>query len=415
MVEGDPRPVMAPSLRLLLAPRPAALWSLHRLLMGVAAPLAATGVWWSAAYGTDGFHKPDVLGAALAAAVALPLAAPRRLWLMALGLSAIFLLAYNLIGFPPSPVLLAPLVLLCCVLATAPLSQCWGAFGFLVACTFAGAVLSPDKVGVPSLLANAVAFPLAAIAGFGTRSRYRRSLPEAAEPQGRTKMARQSEEDLVVKERLRLARELHDSVGHGISLMAIQTAAARALVSRDPDRARELLAQNDEVASGTMAELRRMLGFLRGAAPPAGTAMSIAGLCKRFSVPGLRVTLEMNVVAHDLPEPLIDVARSIIAEGLANVCRHAHASRAIVRVRLEDGNLVVEVEDDGQGLPAGSQWGFGLTGARERLEMLGGSLDLCPAGKSGAVLTAVVPLGQDIDLCERTAHEDARAHSRSDS
>ncbi|MGC8628125.1 MAG: histidine kinase dimerization/phosphoacceptor domain-containing protein, partial [Acidimicrobiales bacterium] len=263
MGKGHPQPSVALWARLDLDPRPAMAGSLRMVLIGSAVGIAAIGTWWCIAYGSDGFHRPGDLGVALAIATALPLAAPRRFWLLALALSAMSLLAYDLVGFAPSPVILAPAALLCCVLATAPLAECLAACGFVVAGALTSGVLGPGKAGMLSLIGEALALLLTVIAGTAMRSRQHNARSRGDEPQEHTQVAVPHKGPDVLKDRLALARELHDSVGHGVSLMALQTAAARALVDKDPERARQLLARNDEIASGTMAELRRVLGLLR--------------------------------------------------------------------------------------------------------------------------------------------------------
>lgn len=203
----------------------------------------------------------------------------------------------------------------------------------------------------------------------------------------------------VQAERLRIARDLHDLVSHGLGLITIRAAVARAA---GPDSAAGLnaaLTDIEQVSRGTTTELRRMLNVLRSedgeSAPlrPAETLEDLPAIVDEAREAGLRVTL-------DLPE-LRDVSAgaqltvcAVVREALNNTLRHCGPTRAHLAVRREDGVLESSYRDDGpvDGWTAHGGGGHGLTGLRERVTALGGTLDAGP-DQGGFLLVARLPDG----------------------
>jgi signal transduction histidine kinase len=174
-------------------------------------------------------------------------------------------------------------------------------------------------------------------------------------------------------ERGRLARELHDSVGHALSVVAIQASAA----DRDPDFVKQALRTISETAGAALADLDHVLGLLRD--EPSGTAPqpTLAGLGRLFDTAraaGLTVTADVSPDLTKVPAVASREAYRVVQEGLTNVLKHAGQVPVRVTVRHEDGRLTVEMRnplpDQGQRTVSGG--GRGIHGIRERTALLGG-------------------------------------------
>ncbi|MFC6420729.1 sensor histidine kinase [Ornithinimicrobium tianjinense] len=198
------------------------------------------------------------------------------------------------------------------------------------------------------------------------------------------------------EERVRLARELHDTVAHHVSGIVIQAQAGRAVATTSPERATEVLAVIEEAASRTLTELRSMVGVLRAAddaclSPQAGVA-DLPQLAGRSSG-GPEVDVGLSGQLDGLT-PAVDAALYRLAqESVTNARRHArHATRVTVRVVGEAERVRLTVVDDGvPGPAAGHAEGFGLVGMRERATLLGGTFRAGPGPDGGWLVEAVLP------------------------
>ena len=192
------------------------------------------------------------------------------------------------------------------------------------------------------------------------------------------------------EERLRMAQDLHDGVGHGLAVIAMQAGAALHVLDKDPAKARANLeairATSKESLEALRTELARMSGDAAARRPAPGLD-DLDGLLDRVRGGGLAV--ERIGAVDGVPEPVSRAAYSVVQESLTNVLRHAHASRATVTLEHRDGALVVTVQDDGTGA-AVQDGGMGISGMRSRVEALGGSLEAGPAGP-GFRVRAVLP------------------------
>jgi signal transduction histidine kinase len=238
---------------------------------------------------------------------------------------------------------------------------------------------------------------LVTLAGRVLRSRQ---LSHAALSLQATRLAEDQEawvRDAVAAERARIARELHDVVAHCVSVMVIQAGAAEDLLDRDPGAAREPLRAVQDTGQEAVAELGRMLGLLRGAAPP-DTLLPQPGIAQlpeliaSVRAVGLPVDLDVQGDPADLP-PGVDVALYRLAqEALTNVLKHARGARASVVLRCTETAVELSVHDDGRGAPAGTGLGHGLIGMRERVALYGGTLSAGPRDGGGFAVDAVLPL-----------------------
>jgi signal transduction histidine kinase len=195
------------------------------------------------------------------------------------------------------------------------------------------------------------------------------------------------QQQAVADERTRIARELHDLVGHTINVMLLQAGASRRVVDRDPARACGLLLELERGGREALSELDRVLGVLRGAdhaavAEASGVAV-LPDLARRMTSAGLRVDLEIAADVEPLPGSLDLTVHRIVQEALTNALKHGQARAASVVVRRVESALDVEVHDDGRGASTGYAPGRGLLGIRERAAMFGGSLEHGPSGRDG--------------------------------
>nr|WP_277605408.1 sensor histidine kinase [Glycomyces sp. L485] len=203
----------------------------------------------------------------------------------------------------------------------------------------------------------------------------------------------------IAEERLRIARELHDAVGHHLSLINVQTAAALRRLKRNPEYATsETLEIVSETSRLSLRELRSMVGVLReaGEDSPTGPGPSLdqlPSLVAAAEATGLEVTLRQDGRA-ELPAAVDAAAYRVVQEALTNVVRHADAGRARINVVTGTSTLAVSVTDDGTASVKADKViaGNGLAGMRERAEGLGGTFNAEPRDDGGFVVEATWPL-----------------------
>jgi signal transduction histidine kinase len=275
-----------------------------------------------------------------------------------------------------------------------------------VAALVAATALHGGRATLDGTVGSLMAVGVAVAAGRwqGTRARYVEQLRDRA-----ARLEREQEllaGRAVAEERVRIARELHDVVGHSVSLIVVQ-AQAQALAAGEPDHDRATLLSLADSGRRAMTELHRMLGVLRigecedGAerAPQPGVD-DLDALVADARAAGLDASLSLEGARRPLPPAVELSAYRIVQEALTNVVRHAGAARADVVVRFAPRQLELRVEDDGGTRPepadvaAASRGGHGLIGMRERVALFGGSLDAGPRRDgAGFLVQAVLPLG----------------------
>ncbi|MFI8092347.1 sensor histidine kinase [Streptomyces sp. NPDC086080] len=195
------------------------------------------------------------------------------------------------------------------------------------------------------------------------------------------------------EERLRIARELHDSLTHQISVIKVQSEVAVHVARRRGERVPDALLAIQEAGREASRELRATLEALRddGTAPPHGLD-HIPGLVKRFGTAGLETTLVIEGHPHSVPTAVSRTAYRIVQESLTNVARHAAATTASVVIHYRTDALAIRVDDNGRAAqtPAPTP-GLGLLGMRERVTALGGRLRTGPLGTGGFTVQADLP------------------------
>jgi signal transduction histidine kinase len=202
--------------------------------------------------------------------------------------------------------------------------------------------------------------------------------------------------EAALAERLRVARELHDVVGHGLSAIAVQSSTGRVALDAGDLRAVRTALVNTEATSRTaLREMRELLGVLRS--PTATGAPGVAELSDLVAgAVGIRATLTSTGDLAHVPVAVGRCAYRVVQESLTNAAKHAPDATVHVRLVVTDGELVVEVDDDGadrrSALDTGA--GQGLLGMRERVEALHGTLEAGPISPRGWRVQARLPLGE---------------------
>ncbi len=210
-----------------------------------------------------------------------------------------------------------------------------------------------------------------------------------------------SREQLVTtreEERRRLRRDLHDGLGPVLAGVGLQVGAIRNLLRRDPDAADKLLIELGGEAEAAVDEVRRLVYALR---PPALDELGLAGAIRarvsQYGRDALQVRVDAPQLLPTLPAAVEVAAYRIVQEALANVVQHARASTCLVRIALDGDALVVDVTDDGIGMPRERKTGVGLHSMRERAEELSGRCVFESVPTGGLRVCAELPLSGPSD------------------
>lgn len=203
-------------------------------------------------------------------------------------------------------------------------------------------------------------------------------------------------------ERDRLARELHDTVAHGISLMIVQAGAARRTVRSEPDRAIESLEAIEAAGREAMAEMRRIVGGLRDPAssagdPPPFAAPDLAAIDGLVAAAGVHLPVRVRRSGDTaaVPTQVQFAAYRVVQEALTNVRRHASKVSSVeVSIEASHRALAVTVDDDGARTEPTGPPGFGLAGMRERVALADGVLDAGPRPGGGWRVAATFMLNE---------------------
>ncbi|MEP7041665.1 MAG: sensor histidine kinase [Dokdonella sp.] len=185
-------------------------------------------------------------------------------------------------------------------------------------------------------------------------------------------------------ERERIGRDLHDLLGHTLSLITLKSELAAKLFDRDPPAARREIAEVERVARDALGQVRRAVSGIRAA----GLAAELASA--RLLLESIDVRLDYWRGDIALPATIETVLALTVREAVTNIQRHAYAAHARVELKALDGQVCLVIEDDGRG--GAIEPGNGLTGMRERLRGLGGRLDIQSERGGGTRLQAIVPL-----------------------
>ncbi|HEX5598738.1 MAG TPA: sensor histidine kinase [Micromonosporaceae bacterium] len=354
----------------------------------VAAAMVAFGLFGTGPAGASQGIAVDTAAYPFVVAAALVLAVRRRWPMATLAATAVVTSAYLLLGYPYGPILVSFFVSVYTVAAYLPVRQAAVGCGVALPVLLAHLIPGPGFVGVVPVSAWVVVpFAVGATVGISR---------EAVERDRRESARRRAD-----AERLRIAQEVHDVVGHGLAAIHMQAEIALHLLDKRPENARTALAAISRSSSEALDELRVTLALVRrreqedaDRSPTPGLGQ-LAALRARLAEVGLPVTIEVYGEPRNRPAAVDLAAYRIVQEALTNVLRHAGEATATVRVGYDEASVTVEVVDNGRGtpLPVGnSETGLGLAGMRERVAALGGDLEVGPRTGGGFRVWARLPV-----------------------
>lgn len=343
-------------------------------------------------------RAPDPVAYLLGLAIGAVLVVRRRRPLAVLAATAALLFTYYALGYPGfEPALPLAVALYTAAAAGHP----WWAAA--VAAFFGGAEVivrgirqaEPVLHLLTALVQEAALLAVLILLGEVVRNRAARLAETGARLAESEARRERDAARLVAEERLRIAREIHDILGHALSAITVQAGLAADILDSDPAQARGAVRTLLGTSRSTMTELKATVGLLRdptGQRSPAPSLADIDTLVEGVRSAGLRVDVQVQGARRALPAVVDLCAYRIAQESLTNVVRHAAAGSATLVVRYTPTELVVEVRDDGAGSHERAEPGHGLTGMAERAAALGGTLRAGPCPAGGFVVAARLPI-----------------------
>jgi signal transduction histidine kinase len=352
---------------------------------GVAAALLVTGL--SGAHGATG---RDLLGYALLAAGGLALAQRRRAPVPVLAVTGLCAVGYQAAGFDV-PAVAYLFAVYAAVRAGHRTATVAASLTVLALLPLAALVSGPHDTGAAFAQARGaleLAWLIAAAAAGEALRQAERRADEAERTREETARRRADEE------RLRIARELHDSLTHQISVIKVQAEVAVHVARRRGEPVPEALLAIQEAGREATRELRATLEALRDddTSPPRGLD-HVPELVEGARTFGLDATLTIEGRSHDVPAAVDRTVYRIVQESLTNIARHADAATASVVIDCRPDAVAIRVDDDGRATPDSAPVpGVGLLGMRERVTALGGRLRAEPRGGGGFTVQAELPV-----------------------
>jgi signal transduction histidine kinase len=341
----------------------------------------------------------DALAGVLVAIAGGVLALHRRAPMVVLAVTTTALALYSLRQYSGGPVYLTWIGAICAVSVARGPAKAWLPAAVSTAVLLVTAFHDSTKV-VAALFVSWAAGALL----LGGSVRSRRAERAAMEERARH-LAETREEEArrrVTEERVRIARDLHDSVAHSMASISVQAGVGAHVLDERPEDARAALLAIKHVSRNALAELRATLSMLRSsrAAPrePSAGLARLPSLVESSRAAGLPVDVVIEGNARPLPPAVDTAAFRIVQESLTNVIRHAGPARVTVAVRHGDDGVEIEVTDDGRGATDGNGnsdgagGGHGLAGMRERVALLGGELYAGTRRSGGYRVRAQFPL-----------------------
>ncbi|HZN18728.1 MAG TPA: sensor histidine kinase [Micromonosporaceae bacterium] len=350
-------------------------------------------------------ERLDSLGYTLLVAGAAALVLRRRAPVAALAVTTAALVGYLALPYPGGPVMLAALVALFAAVRAGRWLGTWTTvvlgyaaylgLGHLTA-ELAGRPLDPPPGPVQALVvAGWVGAALAVASAAKVRGEHYAQLAQWRAEQARTRAEQQRRQ--ASEERLRIAQELHDVLGHHLSLINVQAGVGLHLMDSQPEQARAALSAIKQASAEALREVRSVLAALRpdDEAAPRTPAPGLDRVGDLAADAGQRVSTTVLGLSRPLPPEVDRAAYRIVQEALTNVRRHAgDGASATVTIEYADGELRVTVDDDGRAAPglSGVESGNGIPGMRERAAALGGDLSAGPRPGGGFRVRARLPL-----------------------
>ena len=331
------------------------------------------------ARGGSDYRSLDLGGGLLAAASTLPLVVWRRSPLAVFVVGTAASATLNLLHHVPGPPVGATIALFLLAMTSERVTlRAVAVVAVLLVAHVASAGIGEGSFPTAPILFGVLIWTLTLVAGDRVRLRRER--------------AERSRRLAAAEERTRIARDLHDSVGHAINVILVQAGAARLLHESDPATSRSALQTIEEVARQTVGEIDQLVRSLREDEARPGLA-ALDTLVAQHRLSGLAVAVARNGSTRPLPPRVDQAAYRIVQEALTNAARHG-AGSADVTVDVSAGELALTVRNPvDRDAPASRNGGHGLTGMRERASLLGGSLETDARADSFTV-RATLPLAE---------------------
>ncbi|GAB3256096.1 sensor histidine kinase [Arthrobacter pigmenti] len=339
-------------------------------------------------------REPDLTAYILIVAAAGSIAAWRRFPLPVFIVTGAATCCYLLVGYPFGPILFPA------ALAVGGLAASWSLGRTAIAVAIDAAVLAVamtfrfgrdphSGLDILTGIIFAIALWFVAPMAVGTAWRIRSD--------SRARVREEQAKRVVSEERLRMAQEVHDGVGHGLSVIAMQAGVGLHVADRNPEKAKEILETIRQTSRDSLDGLRRELAMLRGEPSPRQPSLGLADvgtLVERVRAGGLEVRLDDAADGAAVSEETGFAAYRIVQEALTNVLRHAgSSSTAAVRLTHAGQDLLIEISDTGTGPPAGGPVeGTGIAGMRQRATSIGGKLEAAGTSGAGFRVRARLPL-----------------------
>jgi signal transduction histidine kinase len=342
-------------------------------------------------------RRLDALGVLLIAGMTLPLAARRR-FPRAVAIATVgCVVAAAANGYPFGIGPFAALFALCSLAYTTSRRDILLVGIPAGTALVAGFVAAPGHATASNIVGNLLAVAFTLLVGRLLRIRRDQNALLAERNRELETLREAQTRSAIVEERMRIAREVHDVVGHSLVAITLQARAGLRRLPRSPGRAGEALREIETLASRALDETRTAIATIRGgtnvtALHPQPMLADLPDLVESMNGSELDVHLVVDPAAHDLAAHLQSAAYRIVQESLSNAAKHARPARTDVRITHAGEALTVEVTDDSANASPAAGEGSGLRGMRERAEQLGGSLEAGPAPYRGWRVRARLPV-----------------------
>ncbi|MGW3495330.1 sensor histidine kinase [Streptomyces sp. NPDC001020] len=335
----------------------------------------------------------DILGYVLIGTSGLALAASRRAPITVLAVTGLCVAGYNAVGFDV-PAVAYLFAVYAAVRSGHRIITLTASVALLVALPLA-IMISPT--GGPASEAFAQARDVLQFAWLIAAGAAGEALRQAEQRADEAERTREETARLrATEERLHIARELHDSLTHQISIIKVQAEVAVHLARKRGEQVPDAVLAIQEAGREATRELRATLETLRDdTKTPSHGLDHVQELVERAHGIGLKATLTVEGERHDVPDAVDRTAYRIVQESLTNTARHAAATTASIRIDYRPDALAIQVDDDGTARPGSAPVpGVGLQGMRERVSALGGRLRAQPRAEGGFTVQAELPVAR---------------------
>lgn len=368
------------------------------VLLALGCTVVAVALHRSQVDGVETNRTSDLLSTVLTVIALAPLAIRRTRPLVSLLACAVGLVGLMAGGYVVAVAPVGVLIAFYSVAAWGTVRATHQALGAVAVVLAATATMRPVDLSLQGIAVNGVLLAVGWILGTGVRERKALHDAQVVAAHRELDLERERADRAAVEERLRISRELHDVLGHAMSVMVVQAGVAQHLLATRPDEAAGALARITETGRGSLEELRRLLSVIRDGDQLAPSSQEVVGLdalhvlVADVTAAGLPVRLSCDI-ERDLTAGVQLAAYRIVQEALTNTLRHAGPATATVTVRHLGNDLQIEVTDDGHGAAQShSRPGRGLAGMRERVAVYGGTLTTDTGPDGGYRVDARIPL-----------------------